>query len=57
METNAGLIAMVAVVIIVLIIVILRKNAKDKKELTDSLNSDYKKKTDDRESELSGEKD
>jgi len=57
METNTGLIAIVAVAIIVLMIVILRKNSKDKKELTDAIDTSYKKKTDDRESEISGEAD
>lgn len=54
METNWIIIGIVAFCIIILIVFILRKNLKDKKDLTKFLNNDYKN-TNENESELNDE--
>lgn len=54
METNWIVIGIVAFCIIILIVFILRKNLRDKKDLTNFLNNEYKGANKD-ESELNSE--
>ncbi|CAM3702172.1 hypothetical protein FSS13T_18940 [Flavobacterium saliperosum S13] len=44
MEINWKLLGIVAVVLMLVIVYTIRKNQKDKKEYTDFLNNEYKKK-------------
>lgn len=44
MEINWKLLGIVAVILILVIVYTVRKNQKDKKEYTDFLNNEYKKK-------------
>lgn len=42
-EINLPVVAIIAVCVILLVVVVLVRNRKDKKDLTDTLNNDYKK--------------
>lgn len=44
MEINWKLLGIVAVILILVVVYTIRKNQKDKKEYTDFLNNEYKKK-------------
>lgn len=47
MEINWRLLGIVAVILILVVVYTIRKNQKDKKEYTDFLNNEYKKKIED----------
>lgn len=47
MEINWRLLGIVAVILILVVVHTIRKNQKDKKEYTDFLNNEYKKKIED----------